>query len=168
MRNGLVTVGWLTIFAWATAASAAEMRTWTAASGGFSIEAEFVELKPGDLVRLKTKDGRLIEVPLGQLSAADQAIARPAPVATTTVMPAKPTASLLRALKAADRCRMPSEAIVVLKVFHDDPQTSPAEKAYAAGRLAHSESMRRRTWCGSIRSGSRGSRPTPYARRPTN
>ena len=93
-----------------------------------------IELKAGDIVRLKTKDGREIEVALGLLSAADQAFARP--VVATTVMPEKPSAQLTRALRAADRCRIPDEAIVILKVFHDDPQTAPAEKAYAAGRIA--------------------------------
>jgi len=115
-------------------ARGAELRTWTAASGGFTVEAELVELKAGDVVRLKTKDGREIEVPLGLLSAADQAFVRP--VVATTIMPEKPSARLSRALRAADRCRMPDEAMVILKVFHDDPQTAPAEKAYAAGRLA--------------------------------
>src|SRR5262245_59205059 len=98
-------------------AVAGEMRTWTAAAGGFTIEAEFVELRPFDIVRLKTKDGRTIDVPLVQLSSADQAIARPAPaagpapIAASTVMPEKPSAALNRALKAADRCRNPDEAI---------------------------------------------------------
>gem|GEM_PF-1543413 len=121
------------LLAFATAVSGGEVRTWTAASGGFSVEAELVELKAGDVVRLKTKDGREIEVPLSQLSAADQAFARP--VVPSTVMPEKPSPQLARALRAADRCRMPDEAMVILKVFHDDPQTAPAEKAYAAGRL---------------------------------
>ena len=136
MRSALWAAGLLTMFACSAGAGAGEMRTWTAAVGGFSVEAEFVELRPGDVVRLKTRDGRQIEVPLGQLSAADQAFARPAPVATTTVMPEKPSAQFTRALKAADRCRLPDEAIVILKVFYDDPQTAAAEKAYVAGRLA--------------------------------
>jgi S1-C subfamily serine protease len=128
-------------------ADAAEMRTWTAASGGFTIEAELVEVK-GDVARLKTKDGRVLDVPLAQLSAADQAFARPAPaggaapvagpgpIAASTTMPEKPSAAFLRALKAADRCRNPEEAIVALKVFYDDPQHAPEERAYAAGRIA--------------------------------
>ena len=117
-------------------AAAAEMRTWTAAAGGFTIEAELVELRAGDMVRLRTRDGRTIDVPLGQLSAADQAVVRPAPPAVSTVMPVKPSVGLSRALKAADRCRLPDEAIVVLRVCHDDPQTAPEERAYVAGRLA--------------------------------
>jgi S1-C subfamily serine protease len=125
----------------AKGAEGAEMRTWTAASGGFTIEAELVDLK-GDSVRLKTKDGRVLEVPLSQLSAADQAFARPAPaggaapIAASMVMPAKPSTALTRALKSADRCRLPDEAMVILKVFYDDPQQAAEERAYAAGRLA--------------------------------
>jgi len=130
-----VVVGFLALFVQATA-DAAEMRTWSAASGGFTVEAELVELRAGDIVRLKTKDGRVIDVPLGQLSAADQAVVRPAPVVISRVMPQKPSAGLNRVLKAADRCRLPDEATVVLRVFHDDPQTAAEERAYVAGRLA--------------------------------
>jgi S1-C subfamily serine protease len=123
-------------------ARGAEMRTWTAAAGGFTIEAELVEVRAGDVVRLKTKDGRVLDVPLSQLSAADRAFVRPAsdagaaPVAASTVMPAKPSAALTRALKAADRCRLPDDAIVLLRVFQDDPQTASEERSYVAGRLA--------------------------------
>jgi S1-C subfamily serine protease len=113
-----------------------ELRTWTAASGGFTVEAELVELRGDDIARLKTKDGRTIDVPLSQLSPADQAFVRPTPVAVTTVMPAKPSVELTRALKGADRCRLPDDAIVALRVFHDDPKTALEERAYVAGRIA--------------------------------
>jgi S1-C subfamily serine protease len=131
--SGVVLVA---IFVSTGIAGAVEMRTWTAASGGFTVEAELVELKAGDVVRLKTKDGREIEVPLALLSTADHAFVRPAAIAPTLTPPEKPSVQLARAMKAADRCRLPDEAIVVFKVFFDDPQSAPAEKAYAAGRLA--------------------------------
>jgi len=46
-------------------------RTWQAATGNYSVEAEFVELADGS-VQLKRADGKAITVPLGKLSKADQ------------------------------------------------------------------------------------------------
>ena len=57
-------------------ARAAEMRTWTSATGSHTTEAEFVELKDDGIVVLKTKAGKTIEVAIGKLSEADQAYAR--------------------------------------------------------------------------------------------
>lgn len=130
-------------FAAPPAADGGEMRTWTAASGGFTIEAELITLKPGDLAQLKTKDGRTIDVPLAQLSAADQAYARTpaaAPAATTaTSGPAASgsgSAKFNEVQKQADRCRMPDEALILFKVFHDDTATSAADKQLALARIA--------------------------------
>jgi hypothetical protein len=74
------------------------MRTWTAAAGGFTVEAEFIELKPGDVVHLRTKDGRDIDVPLDKLSPADRAIVRPPKPAPKTV----PTLDTAKARKRKD------------------------------------------------------------------
>src|SRR5437868_4755077 len=60
----------------ASVGRAAEMRTWTSASGSHTTEAEFVELKDDGNVVLKTKAGKTIEVAIGKLSGADQAFAR--------------------------------------------------------------------------------------------
>ncbi|WP_425400920.1 SHD1 domain-containing protein [Aeoliella sp.] len=49
----------------------AESRTWTAASGGASIEAEYVGAKDGN-VTLRKADGKTVSVPIAKLSAADQ------------------------------------------------------------------------------------------------
>lgn len=49
----------------------AEVRTWTDATGKFSVEAELVEVVDG-VALLKKADGRQIKVPLGKLSAADR------------------------------------------------------------------------------------------------
>ena len=54
-----------------TAATAAEVRTWTDKSGRFRIEAEFVAEEDGT-VTLRKADGEEVEVPLDKLSAADQ------------------------------------------------------------------------------------------------
>ena len=56
-------------------AAAGEVRTWTAAEGGFTTEAEFVALKPGNVVSLRLKDGKQREIPLDKLSDADRAYA---------------------------------------------------------------------------------------------
>ncbi len=55
----------------AAAAPAAWARKWTDVTGKYSVEAEFVELKDGQ-VRLRKPDGQVITVPLEKLSAADQ------------------------------------------------------------------------------------------------
>ena len=47
-------------------------RTWTDATGKFTIEADFVELTKDDRVRLKTSNGKTIAIPLSKLSAADR------------------------------------------------------------------------------------------------
>ena len=48
----------------------AEIRTWTAVNGK-EVEAEFVSNEKG-IVKLKLKSGKVFEVPLNQLSKADQ------------------------------------------------------------------------------------------------
>jgi hypothetical protein len=54
-----------------TLADDAKTRTWSDATGTFSVTAELVDVK-GDTVRLKRKDGKVITVALDQLSSADQ------------------------------------------------------------------------------------------------
>jgi hypothetical protein len=51
--------------------SDAEVRKWTDASGKYSLQAEFVEFREGN-VQLRQADGRLVTIPLEKLSAADQ------------------------------------------------------------------------------------------------
>src|SRR5205085_765598 len=55
--------------------------------------------------------------------------------------PAGGSQKLLKVQRAADRCRLPDEAIVVYKVFHDDPRTSPEDRAVAAARIAELKSL---------------------------
>lgn len=65
----------------------AQLRTWTDASGTFTVEAEFVDLIDGS-VRLKRDDGRVVSVGLERLIAGDQEFAKKAAgekSATTTV-----------------------------------------------------------------------------------
>ena len=49
----------------------AEMRTWSDATGKFKIDAEYVELAAGK-VKLKTKDGKTMTIPMEKLSPADR------------------------------------------------------------------------------------------------
>src|SRR5262245_25560753 len=66
--------------------ASAEVRTWTADNGKFTLKAEFVEVR-GDTVILKKADGTTGPVPLARLSEADRkyiaAFAKPAPPAAT-------------------------------------------------------------------------------------
>src|ERR1700742_1588865 len=96
-------VVWLSLLllvTWIAAPAQAEFRTWKAAVGNFSIEAEFVELKANNIVRLQLKDGGTREVALDKLSAKDQeyVAAKITPSASPTPSSSspdkKPTASL--------------------------------------------------------------------------
>ena len=72
-----------------TTAMAGPTRKWTDTTGKFSVDAEFVELKNGE-VHLRKPDGSVITVPAKQLSDADRVYlsnrvtSKPAPVATAT------------------------------------------------------------------------------------
>ena len=67
------------------AAAPASARKWTSNTGNFSVDAELVEVKDGN-VRLKRQDGSVIAVAASKLSKADRAylasIAKPKPEAT--------------------------------------------------------------------------------------
>ena len=54
-----------------TAAAPVSARKWTESTGKFSVEAELVEVKDGN-VRLKRQDDKVITVPLTKLSKADR------------------------------------------------------------------------------------------------
>jgi WD40 repeat protein len=48
-----------------------EFRTWTSADGRFTVEAQFIK-RTGDALTVQKKDGRQIQVPVAELSPADQ------------------------------------------------------------------------------------------------
>ena len=52
-------------------APAASAREWTDTTGGFSVEAELVEVKDGK-VRLKKPSGQIVAVPIAKLSKGDR------------------------------------------------------------------------------------------------
>jgi hypothetical protein len=65
---------------------AEELRTWTDSSGKHKREAAFEKLE-GDVVHLRTKEGKQSRVPLEKLSQADQSYARNAASAVVTADP---------------------------------------------------------------------------------
>jgi len=52
-----------------------KLRTWTDSTGKHTVEAEFVDVTDGN-VRLRTEEGRMINIPLERLSEADQEFVR--------------------------------------------------------------------------------------------
>jgi hypothetical protein len=73
---GIVTLLALPVLCSSTlAADDPKPRTWTDATGSFTVEAVFVDLSDGK-VRLKKTDGRVITVELEKLSSADQQVVR--------------------------------------------------------------------------------------------
>jgi len=58
-----------------------EFRTWTDNTGKHKREAAFEKLD-GEVVHLRSKDGKELKIPLGKLSEADQSYARNAPAST--------------------------------------------------------------------------------------
>ena len=85
MRLRLFCVAW-SLAALASAAQG-EVRKWTDKAGGYSVQAEFVEVA-GDHVVLKREDGKNLRIPLEKLSATDQEFVRQ----KTTAKPDNPFA----------------------------------------------------------------------------
>ncbi|HEX4147561.1 MAG TPA: trypsin-like peptidase domain-containing protein, partial [Pirellulales bacterium] len=148
-----------------TGESLAEFRTWRAATGDYSTVAEFVELKPGNTVSLRLKDGSLRELPIDKLSDADRAYLGSLPAAGAT--PAgkgsqRPAGAMQspeaadRALKAVDkevqRCRTADEAVVLYTVFLADETLPSATRATAEKNMAEWKQMADK---GLVRSGSK-------------
>ncbi|MCH8043368.1 MAG: hypothetical protein IID44_06575 [Planctomycetes bacterium] len=62
---------WVLLVGVLLVAASASARKWTDNTGKFSVEAELVEAKDGN-VRLKRKDGKIMTVPVSRLSKADR------------------------------------------------------------------------------------------------
>ena len=137
----------LTIY-FSSAGLHAELRTWTASSGGFTVDADFVQLLPGNVVRIKLPTGETRDVPLDKLSAADQEYVRtktatPAPstAGTTTTTPAAAGDRLARAQREAGRCRSAQDALRIYKIFAESPESTDAERAAVAAKIAELEPL---------------------------
>ena len=85
---------------WTGEARGEETRTWSDATGVFSVEAEMVGLS-GNQVQLKLADGKVIAVELSRLSADDQEYARSKSVV--------PGASKVRTASPGELARKPTE-----------------------------------------------------------
>src|SRR5690606_16861315 len=120
----------------------AEYRTWTAATGNFTTEAEFVGRKSDDFVALRRRDGTILNVRLSQLSAADVAyVAGMASVTPPAVPPLPAGAKLMdaaeadRALKSVEReaqaCKTAQGAAALYAVFLSDPTLPSTARAAA-------------------------------------
>jgi S1-C subfamily serine protease len=123
----------------------AEFRTWTAAAGGFTTEAEFIELK-GGTVRLRLKDGTALDIAIEKLSTADQQFARRQAAKTTSskstttgpqaASPSAASGGLAKLEAQVARCHTAEEALRLYRVFRDDPSTSEADRKAIEPKLA--------------------------------
>lgn len=99
-------------------ASGSELRTWSDASGRFTIEAKF-KLQEGSRVRLEKADGSEVVISLSQLSPADRAFLRQREEAPEKVDSSSPSA----VFRERDRVEVESQSIwhraIVLKVDGD-------------------------------------------------
>ena len=121
----------LTIAVVATVESA-EMRTWTAAKGGYSAEAELVELTDDGTVVLKSKTGKVVRVPLDRLSSADQQYVRRLTAAVSGKSSAASPAKTPEEVEAeALACRTAKDAVLVYKFYLAKPNLTAAQRTAA-------------------------------------
>ena len=105
-------------------------RTWKSSGGGYSIEAEFVNVKDGT-VSLRKANGDVIEVPLARLSAEDQGYVAEQAGAADTPSPRKQTYTQLA--RSARSMHTAAEVLRMYKLFlqHEnlaEPDRKAAEK----------------------------------------
>lgn len=139
MAWGLAAVVTFSIALFTSTGATGELRTWKSAAGNYSTEAELVELKTDGLVRLKRKDGSVVDVPLAKLSAADQEFARahssgPAATAPSAAKPGPPKAPE-EIEEEASGCRTAKEAVLVYKFYLSKPNLSALQRSTAAASL---------------------------------
>src|SRR4051812_44695662 len=121
----------------ASISPAAEMRTWTSASGSHTTDAEFVELKDDGNVVLKTKAGKTIQVPLGKLSEADQAFAGGRGVAKPLAAGEPEAAKSVEEVEAeASKCHTAKEAVLRYKFYLSKKNLTTEQRAAAEAKLA--------------------------------
>jgi S1-C subfamily serine protease len=115
-----------------------EVRTWKAAAGNFSVEAELLELKPDGTVRLKRKDGLELNVPLDKLSAEDQQFARGGSAAPNNAPDAPPSTALKTAEQVerdASGCKTAKEAVLVYKFYLAQSNLPADQRALATAKM---------------------------------
>ncbi len=125
-----------------TSSAQTEVRTWRAAAGGFTAQAEFVGMKDKATVTLRLGASDLIDVPLEKLCDEDQAYIRAKltpPKSTASKAPSKGAAAALE--KEAQQCRSALEALALYQAFLDDSAVSVEDKSAAQTRIGFWEEM---------------------------
>ncbi|MHB8956028.1 MAG: trypsin-like peptidase domain-containing protein [Pirellulaceae bacterium] len=112
-------------------------RVWTDVTGRFKVEAQLITVD-GEAVRLRCEDGRVLEVSLAQLSAADAKFARDAdkPPAAKTKAGVATAEELERIAQLQGTAR---QALAIYSLFLSDPALLEEEKESAKTRLAYWE-----------------------------
>ena len=135
-----------------------EFRTWTAVGGEFKTEAEFIELREGDTVRLRLRSGAEKDIPLDKFSPADQEYARTharKPVAGKSNRVAKLS-------READRCDTAEQALQLYRIFRNDPQTTNAEREATDDALKELQELAEKKM---VRMGSKWATPEEFRAR---
>jgi S1-C subfamily serine protease len=126
----------LAVFALALTGHTGEIRNWSSTSGTYKIDAELVKLKEDGTVVLKTKSGKVIEVPIGKLSEADQKYARSQAAGTSPPKAAsEPPKSPDEVEAEAQQCRTAKEAVMIYKFYLARPNLTGPQRATAEASL---------------------------------
>jgi S1-C subfamily serine protease len=113
---------------------AAEMRTWTAAEGGYQIRAEMLELSADGVVALRGLDGRRLEVRLDRLSDDDQKYAR-TQIQLLANRGSTESVTAARVESEALQCKTAKTALLVYQSYLNGEQLDPAERALVEAKL---------------------------------
>ncbi|HEX4147894.1 MAG TPA: trypsin-like peptidase domain-containing protein, partial [Pirellulales bacterium] len=143
----------------------AEFRIWSAAAGGFTTDAEFVELRSGDVVHLRLRSGAEKDVPLDRLSPADQNYVRThaRDAAGDARKPEEGRGNRLAKLEhEADRAPTAEEALRLYHVFRDDPATTETQRQAIAPRIEELCKLAEKKM---VRIGSKWATPTEFRAR---
>jgi S1-C subfamily serine protease len=119
----------------------AQERTWTSSDGNYSVEAEFVEFKDGN-VSLRKTDGDLIKVPLSRLSAENQAYVverstNDDTLSTTTDVssPRKWARTFTQLVQTSNLLRTAPEVVRLYSTFLEDESITDADRKAAEKQL---------------------------------
>jgi S1-C subfamily serine protease len=130
-----------------------EYRTWRAASGKYSADAEFVAMKPGNVVSIRLKDGAVRDISLDKLCEADRTFVQSQSAEPTVATasrrqaagPMQPVEKADKALKAVDKeaqhCRTAEAAVVLYSVFLSDETLPPSTRSAAEAKKAEWQQM---------------------------
>ena len=121
-------------------------REWVDSSGKHKVEAEFVKLE-GEVVHLRKANGKVIKMPIGRLSEADQAYARDRRSKKAddkdriAKQPVPKVGSLKELLKLSKKARRAKHVLAVYQKFLENPSVSDDEKAEARSGIKRWEDL---------------------------